>query len=62
VADTAIAPLQDVLGLAREGRINVPGTASGNWGWRATADMVTHDPLGRLRELTETYDRAPSVG
>jgi 4-alpha-glucanotransferase len=62
VADTAIAPLQDVLGLAREGRINVPGTASGNWGWRATADMVTHDRLGRLRELTETYDRAPSVG
>ena len=35
VSDTAILPLQDVLGLGSDGRLNTPGTAEGNWAWRA---------------------------
>ena len=34
VADVAIVPLQDVLGLGSEARMNLPGTVSGNWKWR----------------------------
>ena len=34
VADTAIVPLQDILGLDSSARMNVPGTSAGNWGWR----------------------------
>ncbi len=41
VADTAIVPLQDLLGLGGEARMNVPGRAEGNWGFRTTADKLT---------------------
>jgi 4-alpha-glucanotransferase len=58
VADIAIAPLQDVLGLGSEARINVPGSAAGNWRWRVKDGLVTDDKLDRLRELTETFARA----
>jgi 4-alpha-glucanotransferase len=34
VADTAVVPVQDLLGLGSEARMNRPGTASGNWRWR----------------------------
>ena len=39
-ADVAIVPLQDVLGLGDEARMNVPGIAGGNWSWRADAELV----------------------
>jgi 4-alpha-glucanotransferase len=58
VADTAIIPLQDVLGLGSEARMNLPGTSSGNWRWRFTADQLTPEIAQRLRELTVLYDRA----
>ncbi len=58
VADTAIIPLQDVLGLDSQGRINTPGRASGNWGWRYSQDMLTASLSDRLRSLTEIYGRA----
>ena len=58
VADTAIIPLQDVLGLDSRARMNLPGTSSGNWRWRFTADRLTPEIGQRLRELTVTYDRA----
>lgn len=56
VADTCIVPMQDVLGLGTEARMNRPGTTSGNWRWRMK------EPPGpalasRLRHLTETYGR-----
>jgi 4-alpha-glucanotransferase len=57
VADYALAPLQDVLSLGTEARMNYPGRPSGNWGWRFTAEMLTNDLRGRLRELTELYAR-----
>jgi 4-alpha-glucanotransferase len=57
VADTAIVPAQDLLGLGSEARMNRPGTASGNWRWRLTPGQLTHDTLRRLGVLAETYDR-----
>ncbi|HZW79043.1 MAG TPA: 4-alpha-glucanotransferase [Candidatus Deferrimicrobiaceae bacterium] len=57
VADIAIVPLQDVLGLGSEARMNLPGTLSGNWKWRYQAQALTPDLIARLRELTVLYDR-----
>jgi 4-alpha-glucanotransferase len=59
VAHTAIVPLQDVLGVGSEGRMNTPGQASGNWGWRYSQDMLTAAACERLKMLTEMYGRAP---
>jgi len=59
VASLAIFPLQDVLGLRTEARMNLPGTNQGNWEWRFTLDMLTPAICERLRELTATYERAP---
>lgn len=57
VADWAIVPLQDVMRLDDDARMNTPGTAVGNWEWRY-ANHQLHDGLcGGLRELTETYGR-----
>jgi 4-alpha-glucanotransferase len=57
VADLAIAPLQDVLDLGSEARMNYPGQPAGNWDWRFQSHMLTDQRLDRLAELTETYDR-----
>ncbi len=57
VADTAIAPLQDVLGLGTEGRMNLPASLSGNWYWRFKEGDITEEIAGRLKELTEIYGR-----
>lgn len=58
VADTAIVPLQDVLGLGSEARMNVPAREEGNWVWRYRAPDLTADHSARLRGLTEMYGRA----
>jgi 4-alpha-glucanotransferase len=57
VADYAIAPLQDVLGLGTEARMNLPGRATGNWGWRFTAAQLEGGVLDRLADITELYSR-----
>jgi 4-alpha-glucanotransferase len=57
VADTAIIPMQDVLGLGSEARINLPGTAEGNWCWRFAPDVLTEQIKDRLKELTTLYGR-----
>jgi 4-alpha-glucanotransferase len=57
VADTAIVPLQDLLRSGSETRMNVPGAAFGNWGWRFTWDMVACDLAGSVREQVECYGR-----
>ena len=57
VADTAIVPLQDLINLGSEARMNVPGTAFGNWGWRFTWNMVAHDLAGHVRDQIECYGR-----
>jgi 4-alpha-glucanotransferase len=60
VADYAITPLQDVLSLGSEARMNWPGRASGNWRWRFRTEMLTESLLDRLAELTEVYERDKS--
>ena len=57
VANTAILPVQDLLGLGSEARINRPGTPKGNWEWRMLANTLTPYLAERLRRTTETYGR-----
>jgi 4-alpha-glucanotransferase len=57
VADTVIIPLQDVLGLGSEARMNLPGRASGNWRFRFTWDQITPAIVDRLRTMVEIYER-----
>ena len=57
VADTVLIPLQDVLGLGTEARMNQPATLGGNWRWRYRAPMLTPDLARRLASLTALYDR-----
>lgn len=57
VADTAIAPLQDVLDLGVEARMNTPGKAEHNWCWRLNDGALTDAMLARLAEMTAIYGR-----
>lgn len=57
----AVVPLQDVLGLGSEARMNTPGTTgAANWSWRAPPDALSHAAAARMRDLAETYGRAPA--
>jgi 4-alpha-glucanotransferase len=56
-AALAIAPLQDLLNLGAEGRMNVPGRSGGNWRWRCTEDMLSSPVFQRLRDLTRSANR-----
>jgi 4-alpha-glucanotransferase len=58
VADLAIVPLQDVLELRSQARMNVPGSSSGNWSWRVRASQMRESMFERLRDLTETFGRS----
>jgi 4-alpha-glucanotransferase len=57
VANTAIVPLQDVLGLASRARMNLPATQRGNWQWRFRREALTKKVCERLRGITELYGR-----
>jgi 4-alpha-glucanotransferase len=57
VADTAICPMQDVLGLDGRHRMNFPGKGEGNWAWRFGWDQVPADTAPRLRRMARLYDR-----
>lgn len=56
-ANTVIIPLQDLLGLGSEARMNTPGTKSGNWRWRFRMEQLTPQIKQRLRRLTEETGR-----
>jgi len=58
MAALAIAPLQDLLNLGREARMNVPGRADGNWRWRSTEQMLAPATFQQLRELTDGSKRS----
>ncbi|HEX3102703.1 MAG TPA: 4-alpha-glucanotransferase [Pyrinomonadaceae bacterium] len=58
VADMAIIPAQDVLGLRGDSRMNTPATAKGNWEWRLKENDLTDKAAEKLRDLAETYGRA----
>jgi len=57
VAVIAIIPLQDILGLGSEARMNLPGTVNGNWKWRYRAGSLTAEMKAKMKTLTEIYDR-----
>jgi 4-alpha-glucanotransferase len=57
VADTVVFPMQDLLGLGTEARMNMPGRPSGNWLWRNQEGWFDEATQTRLRELTELYGR-----
>jgi 4-alpha-glucanotransferase len=57
VANVAMVPLQDVLGLGSEARMNLPATMSGNWKWRYRAGALTSEHSDRLRSYVELFDR-----
>ncbi len=58
VANAAIFPMQDILGLGEEARMNQPSSLDGNWQWRLSGDLITPDLTRRLLEMTEAYGRA----
>jgi len=57
VAALAIAPLQDLLGLGKEARMNVPGRADGNWRWRSSEAMLSSPAFLWLQKLTDRSKR-----
>ncbi len=57
VAAWAIIPMQDLLGLGREARMNEPSTLGGNWAWRMADSAFTEELAARLAELSRLYSR-----
>ncbi len=57
IADTAVFPMQDILGLDSGARMNRPSTRSGNWKWRLKPGYYKTAIIKRLRELTESSKR-----
>ncbi len=62
VADTAIAPMQDVLALPASARMNFPGQGEGWWTWRFTWDQVRPGHAARLAELGRLFSRPSPQG
>src|ERR1035437_1452387 len=56
-ADSVVIPMQDILNLGGEARMNFPGTSSENWGWRFNWDQVAHDLTNTYKELAILYER-----
>jgi 4-alpha-glucanotransferase len=59
IASLCVSPLQDVLGLGSEGRMNVPSLELGNWQWRFEGDMLRPELAKKLGTLAEVSDRLP---
>jgi 4-alpha-glucanotransferase len=59
VADTAIVPVQDVLGLGNEARMNTPAGWGPNWQWRLQSGELHDELVDKLRDMTEIYGRLP---
>ncbi len=57
VADTAIIPIQDYLGLGSEARINTPSTLGNNWKWRLEEGQLDGNLAERIRKMTKLYGR-----
>jgi len=61
VANFAIVPLQDLLNLGGEARMNLPGRAAGNWSWRFVSEQLTGHLADRLTDTTVAYGRDPKI-
>jgi 4-alpha-glucanotransferase len=59
VAELSVIPMQDVLGLGSEARMNIPSTPEGNYRWRYLPEMLTPELAGKLAGLAEITDRLP---
>jgi 4-alpha-glucanotransferase len=59
VAALAITPLQDLLNLGDEARMNLPGSTDAHWRWRCTEEMLHSSTFRRLRDVTATSNRLP---
>ncbi|MCM1125679.1 MAG: 4-alpha-glucanotransferase [Lachnospiraceae bacterium] len=59
VADTAIIPMQDYLGLGKEARINIPSTLGNNWKWRMKKGQADDELAQKIYEMTKLYARIP---
>lgn len=57
VADLAVIPIQDYLGLGSEGRINTPSTIGGNWQWRLQKDEITPSLIKKIARMADLYGR-----
>jgi 4-alpha-glucanotransferase len=57
-AGLCVVPMQDILGLDSSARMNTPGRADGNWGWRCSAADFTKEKLLRVKEFSEIYGRS----
>jgi 4-alpha-glucanotransferase len=60
-ANQAVIPLQDYMGLGTEHRMNLPGTAEGNWMWRYTPEMLKMINYDGIRHLIELTNRDPNA-
>jgi 4-alpha-glucanotransferase len=60
VADTAVIPIQDILGLGTEARMNTPGKFGGNWTWRFKPDDFLAEDREKLKTMAVTYGRIAS--
>lgn len=59
VANLVVTPLQDIIGLGSDGRMNTPGTVGHpNWGWRFSRDMLSEHAIENFKKLTALYGRA----
>lgn len=56
-ADTAVAPMQDLLELGSPARMNTPGTTEGNWGWRVIEEQMSEELAERVRNMNLAYER-----
>jgi len=57
VASLALTPLQDLLNLGAEARMNLPGSTDAHWRWRCTEEMLHSSTFRRLRDVTATSNR-----
>ena len=57
IANTTIAPVQDILSLHSDARMNTPGTTKNNWKWRLKTNELNNKVCENLREITELYGR-----
>jgi len=57
VADMAVIPMQDILGLGAEARMNLPATTGNNWRWRMRGDQLKPELSARLRQMNLDYGR-----
>jgi 4-alpha-glucanotransferase len=57
VANAVVAPMQDLLSLGSEARMNFPGKPAGNWTWRVPEDQLSDELNAKLLELNTIYNR-----